>query len=123
MLGSIDLKRDDLMRFTMLNELCYPDDLLILCTDALAEWALKLHEAGGVPDWDRCGGMAEADWQAQIAELRRLRHIRYDDTTLVLFACWPQLRRPRRDSGGRGRPVERRGVVEEGRRGLRASGH
>lgn len=37
-LGSIDLKRDYLMRFTMLNELCYPDDLLILCTDALAEW-------------------------------------------------------------------------------------
>ena len=84
-LGSIDLKRDHLMRFTTLNELCYPDDLLILCTDALAEWALKLHEAGGQPDWDRCRGMAEADWQAQIAELRRLRHIRYDDTTLVLL--------------------------------------
>ncbi len=27
-LGSIDLKRDHLMRFTTLNELCYPDDLL-----------------------------------------------------------------------------------------------
>ncbi|MGO8690893.1 MAG: protein phosphatase 2C domain-containing protein [Thermoguttaceae bacterium] len=84
-LGSIDLKRDYLMRFTMLNELCYPDDLLILCTDALAEWALKLHEAGGTPDWDRCRTMSEADWQAQITELRRLRHIRYDDTTLVLL--------------------------------------
>jgi hypothetical protein len=73
------------MRFTTLNELCYPDDLLILCTDALAEWALRLHEAGGTPDWDRCRGMEEAQWQAQIAELRRLRHIRYDDTTLVLL--------------------------------------
>ena len=29
--------------------------------------------------------MAEADWQAQIAELRHVRHIRYDDTTLVLL--------------------------------------
>ena len=44
-LGSIDLKRDHLMRFTALDELCYPDDLLVLCTDALAEWAMRMHEA------------------------------------------------------------------------------
>ena len=99
-LGSIDLKRDHLMRFTMLNELCYPDDLLILCTDALAEWALKLHEAGGVPDWDRCGGMAEADWQAQIAELRRCATSATTTPRWCSCGCWPRAETTgARDSG------------------------
>jgi hypothetical protein len=84
-LGSVDLKRDHLMQFMALDELCYPDDLLVLCTDALAEWALRSQEAGAPVDWDRYRTMSEADWQAQIAELRHTRQMRYDDTTLVLL--------------------------------------
>ena len=85
-LGSIDLKRDHLMQFTMLNELCYPDDLLVLCTDALAEWAMQAARGGRRrPTGTAAATMPEADWQAQIAELRQPRHIRYDDTTLVLL--------------------------------------
>ena len=48
-LGSIDLRRDHLMQFMALDELCYPDDLLVLCTDALAEWAMRMQEAGAGP--------------------------------------------------------------------------
>ena len=84
-LGSVDLKRDHLMQFTALDEHCYPDDLLVLCTDALAEWAMRSQEAGDPPDWLSFWDMPEPDWQAAITELRKQRHIRYDDTTLVLL--------------------------------------
>jgi nucleotide-binding universal stress UspA family protein len=84
-LGSVDLKRDHLMQFTRLDEFCYPDDLLVLCTDALGEWAMRQQEAGEPTDWYGYWNMPEADWQAEITARRHARHIRYDDTTLVLL--------------------------------------
>ncbi len=103
-LGSIDLRRDHLMRFMTLDELCYPDDLLVLCTDALAEWAMRMQESGAGPDWDGYGNLSEADWQAQIAELRRLRHIRYDDTTLLLLRVLAETPSPSRSPAQAGGP-------------------
>jgi hypothetical protein len=84
-LGSLDLGRDRLMQFTALDELCYPEDLLVLCTDALAQWAMQREEAGTPPDWNAWWDVPEARWQAEIANLRNAGQIRYDDTTLMLL--------------------------------------
>ena len=40
------------LHFATFDDLCYPDDLLILCTDALAEYILQRKEAGDQPRWD-----------------------------------------------------------------------
>ncbi len=82
--GSVDLKRDHLVEFATLDELCYPDDLLVLCTDAVADWALRLMESGETPDFDRYWDMPQETWEAEIAALRDARQMRYDDTTLLL---------------------------------------
>lgn len=83
-LGSVDLKRDHQIRFDSLREYCYPGDLLVLCTDALAEWALRGYEAGQPPDWLRYWSMPFEQWQAEVIDLQQQRQIRYDDTTLLL---------------------------------------
>ncbi|MGA2063658.1 MAG: hypothetical protein ABSG86_01750 [Thermoguttaceae bacterium] len=84
-LGSVDLRRDQLLQFAALNEICYPDDLLILCTDALAQWALRGYESGNPPDWLRAWDMPPDAWRAEIAALREHRQLQDDDTTLVML--------------------------------------
>jgi hypothetical protein len=84
-LGSVDLKRDQLLRFARLDEVCYPEDLLVLCTDALAQWALRGYEAGKPPDWDAAWAMPPDAWRAEIVALRHERHLQDDDTTLVML--------------------------------------
>ena len=84
-LGSVDLSRDALMQFVALDELCYPDDLLVLCTDAVADWALRRMESGDPPDWDTYWNMSPQQWQDEIVGLRAQRQMRYDDATLMLL--------------------------------------
>lgn len=84
-LGSVDLRRDELMQFGKLDEVCYPDDLLVLCTDAVAEWALRQIEAGRSPAWEDYWSCSATEWHEEIDSLRRQRHMRYDDATLVLL--------------------------------------
>ena len=84
-LGSVDLNRDPLMQFVSIDELCYPDDLLILCTDAVADWALRAIEAGTPPDWDVYWNMTEQQWRDEVVSLRNQRRMRYDDATLLLL--------------------------------------
>jgi hypothetical protein len=89
-LGSVDLKRDHLLGFGRMDEFCYPDDLLVLCTDALAEWAMRRYEENDPPDWDACWDVSDDDWAAEIVELRSRREMRIDDTTLALLRVVPQ---------------------------------
>jgi len=89
-LGSVDLKRDQLLKFSVLDEPCQRDDLLVLCTDAIAEWALRGTELGSAPEWDDFWQMTEEDWRDGIEELRRQGLMRYDDATLVLLRLGPQ---------------------------------
>jgi hypothetical protein len=93
-LGSVDLGRDGLIQFTTLDQFCYSDDLIILCTDALAEWALRRYEAGDPPNWDGYWDTCREDWQAEIIALREGRQMRYDDTTLIMLRVAPQTARP-----------------------------
>jgi hypothetical protein len=84
-LGSLDLKRDHLVRFQRLEEKCLAGDLLVLCTDAVAGWALRQHEAGNWPAWDDYWSMSEETWQQEVVGLRERREMRYDDATLLLL--------------------------------------
>jgi hypothetical protein len=64
--------------------LCERGDLLVLCTDALAAWALGREEVGKPVDWESWWDMPDDEWRAMICQLRERREIRYDDTTLVM---------------------------------------
>ncbi|MHC4402580.1 MAG: protein phosphatase 2C domain-containing protein [Planctomycetota bacterium] len=83
--GSVDLNRDELLRFESLEEICRPGDLLALCTDAVAEWALKEQNAGNLPAWEKCWTKTEEAWQEEILALRNDRRMRHDDATLLLL--------------------------------------
>ena len=84
-LGSVDLNRDGLLAFSSLDEECRAGDLLVLSTDAVAEWVLKRLESGDPPRWDAYWEMTEPAWREEVAGLRRERHMRHDDATLVLL--------------------------------------
>jgi hypothetical protein len=84
-LGSVDLGRDAMLEFVALDQVCYPDDLFVLCTDALADWALRRYEAGDPPAWDEYWDKCFEDWQAEIVALRHDRQMRVDDATLVML--------------------------------------
>jgi hypothetical protein len=84
-LGSIDLKRDYLLEFAFLDEMCYPGDELVLCTDAVAEWAVRSYESGDPPVWNDFWLMSEDDWRSGVAWLRQERQMRVDDATMLVL--------------------------------------
>ena len=73
------------LHFATFDDLCYPDDLLILCTDALAEYILQRKEAGDQPRWDDFWKLSDQQWRDAILAHREDRQIRIDDTTFVLL--------------------------------------
>ena len=83
--GSLDLSHDGLLKFAALDEPCAVGDLLLLCTDAVAAWAIAACQAGDPPAWDRCWEQTDLEWQVEIVEMRQRRQIRCDDSTLVLL--------------------------------------
>lgn len=84
-LGSIDLKRDHLLEFAFLEEMCYPGDELFLCTDAVAEWAARGCQSGDPPAWADFWQMSEDDWQSGVVWLRQERQMRIDDSTMLML--------------------------------------
>jgi hypothetical protein len=90
-LGSIDLKRDHLLEFAFLDEMCYPGDELVLCTDAVAEWAARSYETGDAPVWNDFWLMSEDDWRSGVAWLRQERQMRIDDATMLVLRVVDEL--------------------------------
>jgi hypothetical protein len=84
-IGSVDLERDHLLAFHVLDEPCRAEDLIVLCTDAVAEWALRETAAGQPLDWQRYWEMPQEQWRKEVIALREQGKMRYDDTTLVLL--------------------------------------
>jgi len=84
-IGSIDRKLDHLLEFQVVEDECWPGDLLVLATDALALWAMGRAEAGDPVAWDNYWDVSEEAWREEIMSLRRESEMRYDDTTLVLL--------------------------------------
>ncbi|MER6127018.1 hypothetical protein ABT173_31400, partial [Streptomyces sp. NPDC001795] len=61
---------------------CGPDDVLLLMTDALAQWALEsAAESGAV--WEFLEHARPDEFTAEVRELRRSRAMREDDVSLV----------------------------------------
>lgn len=84
-IGSIDLGHDAQIKFHRMEESCRPGDVVVLCTDAIAEWALRLEESDRAPAWQGYWDMPQPDWEAEIKRLRAERELRYDDATLALL--------------------------------------
>jgi hypothetical protein len=84
-LGSVDLKRDHLLQFAVLDEMCYPGDELILCTDAVAEWLVRCYSGGEGPVWDDFWKMSNEEWQSGVAWLRQERQMQTDDATMLML--------------------------------------
>lgn len=84
-LGSVDLNRDDQLQFERLEISCNAGDLLVLCTDAVAAWALQRHEQGDPVPWSGYWDMSPEAWAAEVCDLRMHSKMRYDDATIVLL--------------------------------------
>jgi hypothetical protein len=88
-LASIDRQRDHLIEFQELHVPCCPGDLLVLCSDALALWAMNRYAAGDTIAWDAYWDMPNEVWQEEIFAQREANLMRFDDTTLVLLHLVP----------------------------------
>lgn len=84
-LGSVDLNRDERLSFHRIEEPCRPGDLVVLCTDAIADWALRQEESGSPPCWEEYWERPESTWRDEILAMRTERQIRCDDATLGLL--------------------------------------
>ena len=84
MLGSV-AKDDAQLEFDTLSDVGQPDDLLVLCTDALAVWYLQRLESGSSPPWESMWDMTDNQWSQFVLDLRAKEQIRYDDTTALLL--------------------------------------
>ncbi len=82
---SVDQSQDTLAQFQMREDECLPGDLLVLTSDALAQWAVNCWEAGEPTDWEKFWDMSQDDWCEEILAMRRGKLVRYDDTTLLLL--------------------------------------
>ncbi len=65
--------------------MCYPGDELVLCTDAVAEWAARGYEQNDPPVWSDFWHMSDDDWQSGVAWLRQQRQMRTDDATMLML--------------------------------------
>lgn len=99
--GSIDRKLDHLLAFSSANVECLPGDLLVLCTDAIALWAMHRAENGDPLDWESYWNMPYDEWRDEIFAARAETKMRFDDSTLVLLRVIEEIPAP---------PVE----IEEG---------
>lgn len=87
----MNLNRDGSLAIHHFSGTCGSDDLLVLCTDAVACWLLRCHEQGTPIDWNEFWGLTDSDWTIRIEELRASYEInrddgmKRDDSTLVLI--------------------------------------
>ena len=58
---------------------------MILCTDAVAEWAARCYEQGEGPVWSDFWQMSEDDWRSGVVWLRQERQMRIDDATMLMI--------------------------------------
>jgi serine/threonine protein phosphatase PrpC len=88
-LGSVDLGRDDNLRFESCRGQCQEGDLLVLCSDAIVGYVLDEQEAGNRPPWRRWWDIDRRTWQEEIIALREARKLPHDDTTVLMLQLVP----------------------------------
>jgi len=84
-LRSVFHKQEADLQFDTLEDSCRAGDLVVLCTDAVAAWALVELESGASPQWDEYWKLTQPGWEHTIGKLREAHRIRYDDSTVVLL--------------------------------------
>lgn len=84
-LRSIGRGFDHLVNFKVTTFLCRPSDLLVLCTDAIGQWALTCLEENQPIEWERYWDLTDESWREEIFSLRQASRMRVDDTTLLLL--------------------------------------
>lgn len=84
-IGSLDLGHDANLALLRLDATCSVGDLLVLCTDAVAQWWLANHESGRDFDWQECWDCTPQAWQQSTLQLQAQREIRCDDCTVLLL--------------------------------------
>ena len=84
-LGSVDLNRDGQLQFERIEISCRAGDLLVLCTDAVAAWALRRSEQDDPVPWSTYWDLSPEAWAEEVHELRMHSKMRYDDATLLLL--------------------------------------
>ena len=110
-IGSVDLNRDERVEFRSFEAICRPGDLLVLSTDAVAEWALRQRDAGRPPEWEEYWSKAEHAWQEEVTSLRQAREMRYDDATLLLLRVGDGVTAP--DEADRSAPAAEAAAAEQ----------
>ncbi|MHB8899633.1 MAG: protein phosphatase 2C domain-containing protein [Thermoguttaceae bacterium] len=84
-LGSVDLKRDNQLHFERLEAEIAEGDTLVLCTDAVAAWAVSRYEQGQPVPWSGYWDMAPETWADEVDRLRAESSMRVDDATILLL--------------------------------------
>lgn len=83
--ASVDRKVDHLLEFQAWETICLPDDLLVLCTDAIALWACEQAATGERVDWESYWEQSDESWRDEIFAHRQAGAMRFDDSTLVVL--------------------------------------
>jgi hypothetical protein len=78
-------KRADVLTFEALETQCHPDDLVVLCTDAVGAWVMRQLEAGVQLDWEAFWNTSPEEWQRWLIEVRQGGQIRFDDSTMLML--------------------------------------
>jgi len=82
--------RESWVVFDAMELECRTGDLLVLCSDAVAAWAMAKMEAEEVPDFAAWWDISQKEWRARIQQLRQEDQIRFDDSTAVLLRIGEQ---------------------------------
>jgi hypothetical protein len=93
-IGSVDMNQDHLLEHAAMEGQCLVDDLLVLCTDALAQWMLRQSATAEPVPWEKYWEITAEDWQDEIAVLRQTNQMRFDDTTLILLRVTEEMAAP-----------------------------
>lgn len=105
-IASIDRKRDHQLAFKAAEAECLPDDLLVLCTDAIALWAYERAEAGEPVAWESYWDLDAEAWRDEIFALRDAARMRFDDSTLVLLRVIEETPAPAAEAEANLEPAE-----------------
>jgi hypothetical protein len=88
-LTSLDSGHDWLSELRTAEYRCLPGDLIVLCTDAIACWALSRQEQGQPVRWQDRWDLSLGEWHAEILSLRAANEMRVDDSTVALLRVIP----------------------------------
>lgn len=83
--GSVNFQRDQGLEFQEFEWQADRGDLIVLATDAIADWVYKMVEAGEVVNWDDLSHLPDVQLAEYITALRESHWLKRDDTTLVFL--------------------------------------